>query len=70
MWCVQNRLIQQAVTIYVEKMPEYFYNKKLYTVSDYVINSVKNKKSKFDYYYDLNPQNSPQKTSTQPEVSS
>ncbi len=53
MWCVQNRLIQQAVTIYVEKMPEYFYNKKFYTVSDYVINSVKNKKSKFDYYYEL-----------------
>ena len=45
-WCVHNRLIQQAVTIYVEKMPEYFYNKKLYTVSDSIKKQVENKKSK------------------------
>lgn len=52
-WCVHNRLIQQAVTIYVEKMPEYFYNKKLYTVSDSIKKQVENKKSTFDYYYEV-----------------
>ena len=55
-WCVANNLIQQAVTIYTEKMPEYFYRKKYFTVSEKEEIEVKVKvkkeseKNHFDYY--------------------
>lgn len=28
-WCVENGMIQQAVTIYIEKMPEYYFRNKI-----------------------------------------
>ena len=28
-WCLDNRMIQQAVTLYVEKMPEFIFNKEI-----------------------------------------
>lgn len=33
-WCLENQLVQQAVTIYVEKMPKYILDKGLVIVSD------------------------------------
>ncbi len=52
-WCLDNRLIQQAVTVYVEKMPEYFYKKGYFKASESVKESVRNKNSRFDFHYDL-----------------
>lgn len=54
-WCLRNRLIQQAVTIYVEKMPEYFYKVRLFTISDGKLGKVKAEKanSHFDLYYEM-----------------
>ena len=54
-WCLDNKLIQQAVTIYVEKMPEYFYKKKYYTVTDEKFEEVRNnnEKNHNDLYYEL-----------------
>lgn len=34
LWCLENHLIQQAVTIYVEKMPKYILDKGLIAVTD------------------------------------
>ncbi len=54
-WCLDNKMIQQAVTIYVEKMPEYFYKKKYYIVSEEKLESIrsKNESSHNDFYYEL-----------------
>ena len=54
-WCLDNKLIQQAVTVYVEKMPEYFYEKGYYNVSEKLIEETKrrNEKSHFGFCYDL-----------------
>ncbi len=54
-WCLDNKMIQQAVTIYVEKMPEYFYKKGYYTVTDEKLETIrkKNEKSHNDLYYEL-----------------
>lgn len=54
-WCLDNRLIQQAVTIYVEKMPEYFFKKGIITVSESEIESLKTTidKQRFDLFYKL-----------------
>ncbi len=54
-WCLDNKMIQQAVTIYVEKMPEYFYRRKYFTVTTERFEKVKksNEKSHDDLYYEL-----------------
>lgn len=54
-WCIDNKLIQQAVTIYVEKMPQYFYEKKFYSVSNDTLEimKTKNEKSNFGFEYEL-----------------
>ncbi len=54
-WCLDNRLIQQAVTIYTEKMPEYFLNKKFFTVCEDTKKrfAEQNKKSNFGLEYEL-----------------
>ena len=28
-WCLDNNMVQQALTLYIEKMPMYYYEKKL-----------------------------------------
>lgn len=40
LWCLDNHLIQQAVTLYVEKMPKYVFDKGLVTVTDEIRNEV------------------------------
>jgi len=54
-WCLDNKMIQQAVTIYVEKMPEYFFRKGYFTVTAERFEKVKtsNEKGHDDLYYDL-----------------
>lgn len=54
-WCLDNRLIQQAVTVYAEKMPEYFYKKGYYKETADMLEELERRqeKSKFDRYYDL-----------------
>lgn len=54
-WCLDSRLIQQAVTVFVEKMPDYFRQKKYFTVTDSQLKEVekKNEKSTFSLNYEL-----------------
>ena len=54
-WCLDNRLIQQAVTIYVERMPEYFYKKGYFTVTTKKLKEIEAKKenSHFDISYKM-----------------
>lgn len=52
-WCLDNNLIQQAVTIYSERIPEYFYNKKFYTISKETIEKFRHEKSYFNLEYRL-----------------
>lgn len=54
-WCLDSRLIQQAVTVFVEKMPDYFYQKKYFTITDSQLEEVrkKNEKSIYSLYYEL-----------------
>lgn len=42
-WCLDNRMIQQAVTIYVEKMPEYLYKRGYYSVDETKFQIIKEK---------------------------
>lgn len=51
-WCLDNKMIQQAVTIYVEKMPEYLFNKGIVSANLLLIDMEKFPKS-FDKYYNL-----------------
>lgn len=51
-WCLDNKMIQQAVTIYVEKMPEYLFNKGIVSANPLLINMARFPKS-FDKYYNL-----------------
>ena len=54
-WCLDNRFIQQAVTIYVERMPEYFFSKNYITISDKMSDKIKTEKanSHFDINYEM-----------------
>ena len=54
-WCLDNRLIQQAVTIYVERMPEYFYKKGYFTVRKDTEDKIRKEtaNSAFDFSYNL-----------------
>lgn len=40
LWCLENHLIQQAVTLYVEKMPKYLFEKGLIRVTDEIKEAV------------------------------
>lgn len=40
LWCLENHLIQQAVTLYVEKIPKYVFDKELVTVTDEIREEV------------------------------
>lgn len=51
-WCLDNRLIQQAVTIYVEKMPEYLFSTKVLSYDPTSVNTGSFSKN-FDIYYNL-----------------
>lgn len=51
-WCLDNKMIQQAVTIYVEKMPEYLFNKGIVSANPLLIDMARFPKS-FDKYYNL-----------------
>lgn len=42
-WCLDNKLVQQAVTIYVEKMPEYFLQNGVLSPLDSFTQSKKNR---------------------------
>jgi len=54
-WCLDNRFIQQAVTIYVERMPEYIFSKNYITISDKMSDKIKTEKanSHFDINYEM-----------------
>lgn len=47
-WCLDNRMIQQAVTVFVEKMPEYLFNTGLISVKGRWID-----KDNFSRYFDV-----------------
>lgn len=51
-WCLDNRMIQQAVTIYVEKMPEYLFSTKVLSYNPANVNMNSFHKT-FDIYYNL-----------------
>lgn len=51
-WCLDNRLIQQAVTIYIEKMPEYLFSTKVLTYDPENVDKSNFNKN-FDIYYNL-----------------
>ena len=52
-WCIDNNLIQQAVTIYCEKMPEYLYRKKYFIPSETTETYYRKQKSSFPFEYQL-----------------
>ena len=52
-WCLDNKLIQQAVTIYVERMPEYFFKKEIIICGVREILDVSHFNKNFDEYYNL-----------------
>ena len=47
LWCVQNKMIQQAVTIYTEKGGEYLYNR-YFTVCDDEMKRINSEKTSYD----------------------
>ena len=51
-WCIDNRMIQQAVTIYVEKMPEFLFRKKILSYNPVNVKMDSFPKT-FDIYYNL-----------------
>lgn len=53
LWCVQNKMIQQAVTVYTEKCGEYLYNRYI-TASDDEWDRIRNNKQSYENpYYKL-----------------
>lgn len=51
-WCLDNRMIQQAVTIYTEKMPEFLFSTGLLSYNHAGVNVAAFQKN-FDLYYNL-----------------
>lgn len=51
-WCLDNRMIQQAVTIYVERIPEYLFGSKILVYNPQKVNTADFRKD-FDIYYNL-----------------
>ncbi len=52
-WCIENNLVQQAVTIYNEKIPEYLYRKGYFTASEDVYNFYKKNHGSFSMEYEM-----------------
>lgn len=52
-WCIDNNLIQQAITIYSEKIPEYLYRKKYFIPSDKILEYFIKKLSCYSLEYEL-----------------
>ncbi len=53
-WCLDNRMIQQAVTLYVEKMPEFIFKKRLISYEkNYLEKQKSNFNKNFDDYYNM-----------------
>lgn len=50
-WCLDNQMIQQAVTIYTEKIPEYLFQKQFIQVSDEEYIRVEQFKKTYDDLY-------------------
>ena len=50
-WCLDNQMIQQAVTIYTERIPEYLLKENFYQVSDTLKQEIDSKKGYNDRYY-------------------
>lgn len=51
-WCIENNLIQQAVTIYNEKIPEYLYRKGYFVPSDSILKHYKKEAAmEYEMYY-------------------
>ena len=51
-WCLDNRMIQQAATIYVEKIPEYLFDTRVLSYNSVNVNTDSFPKT-FDIYYNL-----------------
>lgn len=51
-WCLDNRMIQQAVTIYVEKIPEFLFGTKILSYNPLNVDTSSLPKN-FDIYYNL-----------------
>lgn len=51
-WCLDNRMIQQAVTIYVEKMPEFLFSTGILSYNPVTVHTTSFPKT-FDIYYNL-----------------
>ena len=49
-WCVDNNLLQQAVTLYVEKMPEYYFEKLILQQGDDFVTSNSGSRFYEDFY--------------------
>ncbi len=43
LWCLDNRLIQQAITLYVEKIPKHLFDKGFITAGDWLKSATKEK---------------------------
>ena len=52
-WCLDNNLIQQAITIYTDKIPKYFHNKGYFNYSDKALEEAKSHKTKNDIDYEI-----------------
>lgn len=50
-WCLDNQMIQQAVTIYTEKIPEYLFQKQYISVSTDLMQEIDARKGFNDLYY-------------------
>lgn len=52
-WCLDNNLLQQAITIYVEKLPDYLLEQGFFQASPEAVQTVKEKKSIYPLGYEL-----------------
>ena len=52
-WCISNNLIQQAITIYTEKIPEYLYENDYFTISPVVKKEFEEKKTVYPFCYEV-----------------
>ncbi|WP_295217244.1 TM1812 family CRISPR-associated protein [Ruminococcus sp.] len=52
-WCLDNNLLQQAITVYVEKLPDYLCQHSFLTVSPQKAKEIKERKSVYPFGYEL-----------------
>ncbi len=50
-WCLSNQMIQQAVTIYIEKIPAFLMEKQYFTVSEAICTRAEEKRGVYDFAY-------------------